>query len=477
MSGWGSIYNNSRLALAQQSNLMAKLQEQVSSGARVNRASDAPVDAFRVMQLRAQADYAIDYDTNISEVSRIQEAGYDVVQNLSQTIQDVLAKLEQVASDTYNSNSRQIIAQGVDAALQQALMLVNTRSLGRYIIGGDRTDVQPYTAQSDGELVTGVTYQGGSDELMVPVAVNLDMPGTLAGQRMLSLHDRQPATFTGQTGAAAGSGTNSVTGNVLLTVAHSETVIVADADGTGLTVSAATAGTDTALGRMEVTVDVPNSRIKIDGGDWVSFSGDETALAVSTAEGKTVHLDVSHLSALGAAATVTIQSNGTLSIGDGPKTALNDFTQQNVAVTDSAGHVMYVNATGIRQSGSELVTNAGTDDLFSTLIYARDVLMERIQVPGVPPGQLIAQAVETLRGILDGVTRAMTTTGSRLQALDTLQTSMTSVRDIANDQAAKIESSDITDLTVQLARTQTLYEMTLQTAAKLLQLNLLDFIK
>jgi flagellar hook-associated protein 3 len=477
MSGWGSIYNNSRLALAQQTNLLAKLQEQISSGSRVNRASDAPVDALRIMQLRAQSGRAADYDTNMREVVRIQEVGYDVIQSLSSTIQDVLQKLEQVSSDTYNSDSRQIIAQGVDSALQEALMLVNTRSLGRYIFSGVRTDVQPYAARMDGQYVSGVTYQGGADELMVPVAPNLEMPGTLAGGQMFGLDNRQPATFSGTTGAAAGPGTNSVTGDVVLKIVHDETTVVSDPDSTGLAVSAIGGGADSALGRYEVTVDVPNGRIKLADGDWVAFDGTETSLTVADAGGDVVHLDVTHLAALAAPAVVTIQSNGTMSIGDGPVTALSDFTQHNVAVLDSDGRVLYVDATGIRRAGSDLAGNAGTGDLFGTLIYARDLLLGRIQVPGVQPGQLVTQAVETLRGILGGVTRAMTTTGSRLQAMDTLQTSMESIRIVADDQAAKVEDADITDLATQLARTQTLYEMTLQTAAKLLQLNLLDFLR
>jgi len=43
---WQTIYNNVTGAIAQQMQSLSKLQEQVSTGERVNRASDDPVAAW-----------------------------------------------------------------------------------------------------------------------------------------------------------------------------------------------------------------------------------------------------------------------------------------------------------------------------------------------------------------------------------------------------------------------------------------------
>jgi len=477
MSGWGTIYNGTRLALSQQTSVLAKLQEQVSSGARVNRPSDAPVDAFRILQLRSQTGTIKDYQANLDQVTRTQQAGYDALQSISTTLQDALQKLQQAATDTYNSSSRDIIAQGIDSDLQQVLMLANTSSLARYVFGGLRTDIAPYATDADGQYVTAVRYQGSSQDLSIPVAPGVELPGTLVGEGIFSLDDRQGAAFFGRTGAAAGTGTNSVRGQVLLVARHDQTTVVADEEATGLKLSADGGSADTILGRYDLTVDVPNGRVQFAGGPWVSFTGTETDLAVANADGDVVHLDVTGLNgALAAPATVTIQADGLLSIGDRPAAALNDFGEGNVPVTDAAGRVLYVDATGIRRTGSELVSDSGTGDLFGTLIYARDLLMGRVAVSGADQGQLLQQAIDALQGVLENVTRGMTTTGSRLQAFDTLRGSLDAVRNTAGDQADQIENADVVDLSAELARAQTLYEMTLATASRLLKLSLLDFI-
>ena len=48
MSGWGTIYNNAKTSLQNQADLLARIQEQVSSGQRVIRGSDDPNDKLNV---------------------------------------------------------------------------------------------------------------------------------------------------------------------------------------------------------------------------------------------------------------------------------------------------------------------------------------------------------------------------------------------------------------------------------------------
>ena len=66
--------------------------------------------------------------------------------------------------------------------------------------------------------------------------------------------------------------------------------------------------------------------------------------------------------------------------------------------------------------------------------------------------------------------------GGRLEALDTLTSSMSDLKGTTDDQANGIESADMAQVAVDLATTQTLYQMSLATAAKLLSTSLLDYI-
>jgi flagellar hook-associated protein 3 FlgL len=105
MSGWGAVYNNTRMALHLQAQQMARLQEQAASGARVNRASDDPSDAYRILKLRAESEVLGEYGNNLEDVTRTLELAHNVLQDISTNLRTVRQKAEQGASGTYGRSS------------------------------------------------------------------------------------------------------------------------------------------------------------------------------------------------------------------------------------------------------------------------------------------------------------------------------------------------------------------------------------
>lgn len=478
MSGWGSIYNNTRIALSLHAQRLTALQEQAASGARINRASDDPSDAHRVLKLRSQSDSLGRYGKNLDQVVRTLELSHGLVTDVSDDLQTVIQKLEQAASGTYNADGRAIIGEEINARLEQILSLVNTNNLGRFIFGGAETGTTPYVAETKDGHVTSVTYEGSYENLMAPVAPGVDVPALVVGESAFRCSDRRAPEFFGSTGAAAGSGTASVRGDLYLEITHNETTIIADPDAANLAISAGPDYTDTLLGVHDIVVDVPGKTIRLGDGPVVAFNGDETCLQIANADGDVLHVDVTGLNpALVDPATVTIRSTGYLSIDDEtPPVELTDFTDENVAVLDGEGRVLFVNATGICRTGTDAVRVGGTFGLFDTLIHTRDVLLNTRGLAEPDQLQLVQNSLTAVREIVTGVTRAMTSMGGRLQALDSLDQSLGNLQATADEQAAGLEDADIVQLATDMARTQTLYEMTLATASNLLSLTLLDFI-
>jgi flagellar hook-associated protein 3 FlgL len=477
MSGWGTIYNNTRMALHTNARELARLQEQAASGARVNRASDDPSDAYRIMKLRAQSQSLDEYSKNLQNVTRTLEQAHGVAQEISGNIHTVVQKLEQAASGIYSESNRHILGEEVNAILEQVLALANTKSLGRYLFSGSMSDSQSYVVQTDGQYVTEVRYAGSRDDLLVPIAPGVEMSGVLVGETTFRSHERQAPDFQGKTGAAAGTGTANIQGNAYLELTHDATTVINDPDGVNLAVSADLTVTDTILGEHELVVDVTENTIKFVGGPKTSFTGTETALEVRNLEGDVVYVDVTGLNgALVAPATVTVRSDGFLSLDGGPQMALTDFTDDNLAVYDDQGGVLYVDATGIRRTGLEAVHVPGTHDLFDTLIDTRDILLNTRGLGEAEQLELLRGTSGAIREVLDNITRTLTSVGGRLQALDTFQSSMNTIQATADDQAGALENADLVQVAADLARTQALYQMTLATASKLLNLSLLDFI-
>jgi flagellin-like hook-associated protein FlgL len=397
---------------------------------------------------------------------------------MSTDLQTVLQKMEQAASGTYSQSNRAILGEEINAILEQFIGLANTKSMGRCLFSGAKTDTTPYTTQADGGYITEVRYQGSLEALPVPIAPGMEMTGALVGEEVFRSQDRQEPQFLGSTGAAAGAGTSTVRGDLSVRLEHEQTIILADPDGVNLASGSGPGHSDTILGERDLIVDFTAKTIRFaDGGPLSSFGGTEEALAVRSADGDVVYVDVTALNgALVGPHTVTIRAEGSISIDGGPSTALSDFTDGNLAVPDAGGRILYVDTTGIRRIGLEPVRVGGTFDLFDTLIRARDILLRRIDLSDEEQMEMLGLSVEAVNEIVVDITQTMTSVGARLGALETLKSRMADIRAVADDQAGTLENADLVQVAADLARAQTLYQMTLATASKLLTLSLLDFI-
>jgi flagellin-like hook-associated protein FlgL len=61
--------------------------------------------------------------------------------------------------------------------------------------------------------------------------------------------------------------------------------------------------------------------------------------------------------------------------------------------------------------------------------------------------------------------------------MTTLQSSLTNMQNNNQTQTSGLQSADITELTVELAKVQNNYQLTLSAAAKVLSMSLLDYLQ
>ena len=216
-----NVYNNVGYALNLHYEAMARLQEQIVTGSRVNRPSDDPFAAYRVLGLNSQERLLGNYIDNISVLISTLEICYSVIQGDSGIISFLTrakTSLTQVMSGTYGDSERKLVAQEIDEILEQAVMLANTKHRGQYLFGGSDTDSAPYVVERTDGKITSVTYQGSSMARNIEVADGMEAAAFMVGEDIFSSDDRSEPVLMGNTGAAAGSGTSSVRGYVWLTV-------------------------------------------------------------------------------------------------------------------------------------------------------------------------------------------------------------------------------------------------------------------
>lgn len=473
MSGWGSIYNNTRTSLQHHMEELGRLQEMIASGARLRRVSDAPADAFRLLGLRDDSRSMKTCQENLAGVSDLLTVAWSVIGEMLGSLARVRELVTQGVSGTYSSENRQSIAIEINSLLEQMLWMANTNHSGRYLFAGSNTDSAPYVAEHEGGNIASVTYVGSRQAVEVPVAPGVDYAATLVGDEIFRNDVRRPPVFFGQTGAAAGAGTPNVRGDVWLTVSHATTTYLGVS---GIAAGDSSDAGDTILGNGHtLTIDAPNGTLRLDGGPVVTFTPGDTNVMVESTTGQ-AYVSTAGLDG-GFVGTVNIQATGNLSIDDGASQTAIDFADTNLAAADSAtGRVLYVDCTDIDRTGLEPVRVPGTYDLFSTLVTIRDLLSNE---RNLPEGQLVALMNETtdaMNEVFQGLALAQASVGAGIGMLDTLDESLETRKTYTDEQAALLEDADIVQVATQLARQQTLYEMTLASLSRLLRLSLFDYI-
>ncbi len=389
-----NTHNNVSFALKLHYKEMARLQEQAYTGSRVNRASDDPSAAYRILGLNSQQRLLENYMDNISEAISILEISSSVIEDMASAISDAKVYLTQIISGTYDEDGRQRLAEQINDTLEHMVSLANTEHLGQYLFGGSSTGSAPYAVQRTNGEITSVTYQGSFQQRDIEVAPGVQSNAYHVGEDIFCSNNRSTPVFLGDTGAASGLGTSSVKGDAWLTVTH----------------------------------DGSNYKLSIDDG---------------TTE-------------------VTVPSSGDIS---------------NIAVTNSSGEVLYIDATNIGSTGVDMVSVPGTYDVFNTLISVRDLLENE---RGLSNTQL-AQCRERLSNSLDEVRNLLTektiSVGAKIGFIDNLKDSLENIKFDTEDEATILQEADIAQVAIDISQREVLYQMSLSVAAKLMSMSLLDFIE
>lgn len=388
------IFESSSWAIAKNSTALAALQLKAATGQEINRISDNPTNANQILGLMNDSRSKEQYLTMLDEAISILDLGSAVAQSIFKELSDARRLLASSLSGTSSEQLRNTMATNLNASLEQLVALANTQRLGQSLYGGSNSSVLPYTVvRDDNGQITQVIYQGSYEEQKVQVADGLQISSLLVGDRLFRDDTRQDPAFLGSTGAAGGTGTSSVRGDVMLSVSGS-------------------AG---------------NWQLSIDGGlTSVSVTGTETNVPL-------IH-----------------------------------------AVT---GEVLYIDASSITAAGTEPVRAPGTYDMFNILINARDLLQNSGVLADSEYVEMITQTIASLQQVEEKLVQIFPVIGGRLQTLTSLRDTVEEMKMNSDEEVSLLMDADVTQVAIDLARYQVLYEMSLNVAAKMFDLTLLDFLR
>jgi len=127
---------------------------QLSSGLRVNQASDAPQSVGDIFQARADLGNANQVSQNLTNIKAQADAADSALQTAVQVLQQAAVLATQGATSTTTATQQKQIASQVQALQSQLVSLSRTQVAGVYIFSGDNSGSPSY--QLDPSSPTGV---------------------------------------------------------------------------------------------------------------------------------------------------------------------------------------------------------------------------------------------------------------------------------------------------------------------------------
>jgi flagellin-like hook-associated protein FlgL len=207
------------------SNLMEE-QEKLSSGIRLSKISDDPIDATQTNRMESMLEIQNQYLSNIKEASSISDLTDSTLTSIYDLILEVQSDAASSNVGTATADERSASATLVDAALSELVTLGNTEYLDSYLFGGTKNTTTPFTWSGNCVKFNGnfdsMSLQTSSNNSATLAASASDIFGTGSGE-VEGYADLSPSAtsstllsdLNGALGSGIRKGTFTITGSTI----------------------------------------------------------------------------------------------------------------------------------------------------------------------------------------------------------------------------------------------------------------------
>jgi len=168
-------------ALNQTEDRASQAEEQISSGLKLNTASDDPDEISPALTLYSQLQQTLQIETNLGQFTSETNTAEQSISNAVQTLQNATTLGTQGVTETETPAQRQALAAQVSGCLSDLVSQANTQFGGRYLFSGDTDQVQPYSIDSNGNVTA---YAGAASTRQAQNADGSTFSISLTGQEI-----------------------------------------------------------------------------------------------------------------------------------------------------------------------------------------------------------------------------------------------------------------------------------------------------
>lgn len=149
----------------------AALNEQITSGRRINRPSDDPLGALRATRITSDERRNEQFARNLDQADTLLRHADGTLQEAANALFRVKELTIRAISSALTDADAQVVADEIGEIREHLRALANTRVEGRYLFGGFETRTEPYDDNFAFQGDTGVQQLEVADGLLVDATV------------------------------------------------------------------------------------------------------------------------------------------------------------------------------------------------------------------------------------------------------------------------------------------------------------------
>jgi flagellar hook-associated protein 3 FlgL len=166
----------------------AQTRREMSSGKAITKPSDDPYAAGRALSLRSELAGIKQHERNVGEAQGWMTVTSTALSQITDMAQTARQLVVQGSTDTLPQESRNAIADQIDQLIAGMKQEANATYDGRYVLGGNRTNVRPYDATAtttDPSIPPNDAYAGDSANQLREIGPSVTMVVNVHGDEVL----------------------------------------------------------------------------------------------------------------------------------------------------------------------------------------------------------------------------------------------------------------------------------------------------
>lgn len=468
-----------RRFLGEQSNELFRVQQQISSGVRIQRPADDPVAVRRSLIQRDRLERINAQVTSLTHVqSRLEQSHVQLREAGSLILRARNVALS--AQQATDPAEIQVLAAELNGVLEQLDSVANSSDETGYLFAGTALQVRPFpdVLSSDGQT----HYAGTGDPTELLLAGDIRRLALQPGNHVFQPIRREATVLVGNaTGAASAGGPDTGIGFRDLVVRHTLTTF----DGvSGVQAGTSSASKDTIIGAtgthslqiVDTSGTGAGGTVALNGGDPVPFTSADTDLRVTGPGGESVYLNTTSIQT-GFSGTVQLTGTGTISLDGGASAVPVNFGSNELLVDSRDGSVVHLDLSGVRRTGTDYLEFTGTGDVFAAVRNLRDDLLNTRGLSSSDRSGALERRLGDLDRVHDHVLDVIGVQSVSLEQIERLRIRSEDLGLAEELALSETVSTDFTAAVLRLRELQTVQEFTMAAVGRLLTPNLLNFLQ